>query len=69
MTREAEVVIVGGGISAGALATALSRCGIAVLVLEKSRVHQDRVRGEFLATWGVGEAQELGIHPAANTYG
>jgi 2-polyprenyl-6-methoxyphenol hydroxylase-like FAD-dependent oxidoreductase len=61
VAREADVVIVGAGISGGALATALSRCGMAVLVLEKSRVHQDRVRGEFLAAWGVEEAQQLGI--------
>jgi 2-polyprenyl-6-methoxyphenol hydroxylase-like FAD-dependent oxidoreductase len=31
------------------------------VVLERSQVHQDRVRGEYLAAWGVQEAQKLGI--------
>ena len=61
VTREAEVVIVGAGISGGALATVLSRGGISVLVLERSQVHRDRVRGEYLAAWGVEEAQRLGL--------
>ena len=61
VTGEAEVVIIGAGISGGALATALSRCGISVLVLERSQVHRDRVRGEYLAAWGVEEAQRLGL--------
>ena len=58
---EAEVVIVGAGISGGALATVLSRSGISVLVLERSLAHRDRVRGEYLAAWGVEEAQRLGL--------
>jgi 2-polyprenyl-6-methoxyphenol hydroxylase-like FAD-dependent oxidoreductase len=61
VTSEAEVVIVGAGISGGALATVLSRCGISVLLLERSQVHRDRVRGEYLAAWGVEEAQRLGL--------
>jgi menaquinone-9 beta-reductase len=61
VTREAEVVIVGAGISGAALATLLSRSGISVLVLEKSLVHQDRIRGEYLAAWGVEEARKLGL--------
>jgi 2-polyprenyl-6-methoxyphenol hydroxylase-like FAD-dependent oxidoreductase len=59
--HEAEVVIVGAGIAGGALATILSRSGISVVVLEKSLVHRDRIRGEFLACWGVEEAQRLGL--------
>jgi menaquinone-9 beta-reductase len=61
MAFEADVVIVGAGISGGALATALARRGVSLLVLEKSLVHQDRVRGEFLVPWGVDEAQKLGV--------
>jgi menaquinone-9 beta-reductase len=61
VTCEAEVVIVGAGISGGALATLLSRSGISVLLLERSLVHQDRIRGEYLAAWGVEEAQKLGL--------
>jgi menaquinone-9 beta-reductase len=61
VVHEAEVVIVGAGISGGALATVLSRSGISVLLLEKSIAHQDRIRGEYLAAWGVEEAQKLGL--------
>jgi 2-polyprenyl-6-methoxyphenol hydroxylase-like FAD-dependent oxidoreductase len=61
VTCEAEVVIVGAGISGGALATILGRSGISVLVLERSLAHRDRVRGEYLAAWGVEEAQRLGL--------
>ncbi len=47
-TRQAfDVVIVGGGIAGNALATMLARAGTAVLVLERSAVYRDRVRGEF----------------------
>jgi 2-polyprenyl-6-methoxyphenol hydroxylase-like FAD-dependent oxidoreductase len=56
-----DVVIVGAGIAGGALATALARSGIAVLLLEKTRFHQDRVRGESMVPWGVSEADRLGV--------
>src|SRR2546430_13127252 len=35
--------------------------GARVLVLEREQQFKDRVRGEFLASWGVAEAQALGI--------
>ena len=57
-----EVVIVGGGIGGSALATALARAGIAVTILEKSTVHVDHVRGEWIAPWGVAETQRLGLY-------
>lgn len=57
-----EVVIVGAGIGGGALATVLARAGIAVTMLEKSLVHIDHVRGEWLAPWGVAETQRLGLY-------
>ncbi len=56
-----DVVIVGAGVAGGALATALVRHGIDTLLLEKSLVHQDRVRGEFMPPWGVEEARQLGV--------
>lgn len=56
-----DVVIVGGGVAGGALAVALARRNIRVLVLEKSLEHQDRVRGEFMPPWGVEEAKKLGV--------
>ena len=62
MTQDADVVVVGGGIAGSALATALARAGISVLILERSEVHIDHVRGEWLAPWGVVEAQRLGLY-------
>jgi menaquinone-9 beta-reductase len=61
MGYDAEVVIVGAGVAGGALATALARQGVSVLLLEKSRLHQDRVRGEFMVPWGVSEVEQLGL--------
>lgn len=57
-----DVVIVGAGIGGGALGTALARGGLDVLILEKTLVHRDVVRGEWIAPWGVAETVELGLH-------
>jgi menaquinone-9 beta-reductase len=56
-----DVVTVGGGMGASALAISLARHGIKVLILEKEKRFQDRVRGEALVPWGVAEARQLGI--------
>ena len=56
-----EIVIVGGGIGGSALATVLGREGVSVAVLERDLLPIDRVRGEWLAPWGVTEAANLGI--------
>ena len=42
----------------------LARAGIAATILEKSAVHVDHVRGEWLAPWGVAETQRLGLYDA-----
>jgi 2-polyprenyl-6-methoxyphenol hydroxylase-like FAD-dependent oxidoreductase len=56
-----DAVIVGAGIAGSALAIALARSGFGVILLERSAVHVDRVRGEFIVPWGVAEARTLGI--------
>ncbi len=56
-----DVVVVGGGIAGGALATALAADGASVAVLEATNAYADRVRGESMLPWGVREARELGV--------
>jgi len=57
-----DVVVLGGGIGGAALATVLARAGVSVLVLEKSTVFRDHVRGEWIAPWGVAELKQLGLY-------
>lgn len=57
-----DIVTVGGGIAASALAKAMAERGAKVLVLERETKFKDRVRGEALVSWGVAEANELGIY-------
>jgi 2-polyprenyl-6-methoxyphenol hydroxylase-like FAD-dependent oxidoreductase len=61
VTYKAEIVVVGAGIAGGSLATALARRGKSVLLLDKSLIHRDLVRGEFLVPWGVEETIKLGV--------
>src|SRR5216683_8012278 len=60
-SQQPDVVIVGAGIAGSALAISLAGSGYGVTLLEKSTVHVDRVRGEFIVPWGVAEAKALGI--------
>lgn len=64
-----DVVVVGGGIGGGSLATVLARAGLGVLVLEKSTVYRDHVRGEWIAPWGVIELMQLGVYEAVRSAG
>jgi 2-polyprenyl-6-methoxyphenol hydroxylase-like FAD-dependent oxidoreductase len=57
-----DLVIVGGGIGGSALATVMARAGRSVLVLEKSAEYEDRVRGEWIAPWGVVETKRVGLY-------
>ncbi|MFN3912929.1 FAD-dependent oxidoreductase [Hyphomonas sp.] len=57
-----DLVIVGGGIGGSALAAVMARAGRKVLLLEKSEHYEDRVRGEWIAPWGVTETKRLGLY-------
>lgn len=57
-----DVVIVGGGISGASAACRLAAGGLSVVLLEKQQAYKDLVRGEWLAPWGIREAQRLGVY-------
>ena len=59
--RSYDIVAVGGGIAASSFAMAMAERGAKVLVLERQKQFKDRVRGEAVVSWGVAEANELGI--------
>ena len=56
-----DLIIVGGGIGGSALAITAARAGCSVMLLEKSEVFEDQVRGEWIAPWGVTEVRRLGL--------
>lgn len=62
MAKDYDIIIVGGGIGGSALAATMAKAGSRVLVLEKSTVFEDHVRGEWIAPWGVAETQRLGLY-------
>jgi 2-polyprenyl-6-methoxyphenol hydroxylase-like FAD-dependent oxidoreductase len=57
-----DLIIVGGGIGGGSLALVMAQAGRSVLLLEQSEVYEDRVRGEWIAPWGVAEVHRLGLY-------
>lgn len=57
-----DLVIVGGGIAGSAMGTIMAKAGRKVLVLEAQDAYQDRVRGEWIAPWGVVETQRVGLY-------
>jgi 2-polyprenyl-6-methoxyphenol hydroxylase-like FAD-dependent oxidoreductase len=59
-----DIITVGGGIGGSAIAKAMAERGYRVLALERETKFKDRVRGEWMAPWGVAETKELGIHDA-----
>jgi len=63
MKSSFDLVIVGGGLGGSVLAKSMAERGANVLVLEREREFKDRVRGEFVTSWGTAEAQRLGIYP------
>ena len=61
MTESVDVVVVGGGIAGSALATALARGGLDVVLLERQTAYRDKVRGEVFLPWGAAEVMRLGL--------
>lgn len=64
-----ELIVIGGGVAGAALGRSLAERGRSVLVLERTTVFKDRVRGEQLQPWGVAEARALGLLPALTAAG
>ncbi|TNE40046.1 MAG: FAD-dependent monooxygenase [Alphaproteobacteria bacterium] len=60
--KEFDIVVIGGGIGGSAFATVMARAGHSVLLLEKTSDHVDKVRGEWMAPWGVKELQTLDLY-------
>jgi len=65
MTDIADVLIVGGGLAGGALATRLASAGRDVLLLEREAGPHDKVCGEFLSREAVLYLNALGVDPLA----
>ncbi|HTG48781.1 MAG TPA: FAD-dependent monooxygenase [Actinomycetota bacterium] len=59
--QRADLVIIGGGIAGGALATVMARSGARVVVLERETHYRDHIRGEILWQWGFADARRLGL--------
>ena len=56
-----DLIVVGGGIAGASLARRMAEGGARVVVLERETEFRDRIRGEALVPWGVGEARQLGV--------
>jgi 2-polyprenyl-6-methoxyphenol hydroxylase-like FAD-dependent oxidoreductase len=56
-----DIIVVGGGLGGSSFGIAMARHGANILVLEQELLFRDRVRGEFLAPWGLAEAKSLGL--------
>ena len=56
-----DVLIIGGGIAGGGLATVLARAGLDVTIVERAPRFIDRIRGEFVHVWGVRELERVGL--------
>lgn len=57
-----DIITIDGGLGGAAFAKAMAERGARVLVLERERQFRDRVRGEFLSSWGVAELRALGLY-------
>jgi 2-polyprenyl-6-methoxyphenol hydroxylase-like FAD-dependent oxidoreductase len=57
-----DLIVIGGGIGGSALAAVTAKAGKTVLLLEQSLKYEDRVRGEWIAPWGVTETKRVGLY-------
>ena len=62
MSTDYDIITVGGGLGGSALAKVLAEHGTRILVVERERQFTDRIRGEWIAPWGVAEARRIGIY-------
>ncbi|MDO8420723.1 MAG: FAD-dependent monooxygenase [Parvibaculum sp.] len=69
MTQHYDLIIIGGGIGGSALAITMIKSGASILLLEKSTVYEDLVRGEWIAPWGVVETQRVGTYDLLRSVG
>lgn len=66
MTEQYDVIVIGAGVVGPAIATALSRQGRKVLIIERDWSKPDRIVGELLQPAGVKALRELGMAGAIN---
>ncbi len=59
--EDAEVIVVGAGPAGSTAATYLARCGLDVLLLEKSTFPREKVCGDGLTPRGVKQLIDLGV--------
>jgi flavin-dependent dehydrogenase len=57
------IVVIGGGLAGGAVATELARAGHAVTVLERETGPHEKVCGEFLSVEACQDLERLGLSP------
>lgn len=57
MTSDFDIITVGGGVGGSSLAKAMAERGYSVLVAERETRFKDRVRGEWMAPWGVDDSK------------
>jgi len=64
-----DLITIGGGIAASSLAKVVAEAGHRVLVVERETAFRDRVRGEYMAPWGVAETQTLSVYDTLKAAG
>ena len=61
-SHDFDIITVGGGLGGSTLAKSMAESGAHVLVVEREGEFGDRIRGEWVAPWGVAEAQQIGVY-------